>query len=218
MSATDWRVAATDTDPTGHDELDAPVDPERLLRTDETLQAAVGVGDGWLAVTSHRLLVFDPEGDGKHLRAPNRLNVGGVRATAAGDSRLLGLTARAAVYAVLLFGGWLLARQVGLASLLDVRQTGTEAAGLGALQSILSTVDALLGFLVTGLLAAAAVAGLAALGLGARYLQRRERTVRVDLVGGDAVELPVPSDADGERAARRVSEALDDDLTLPEDA
>jgi hypothetical protein len=88
VSATDERPAesgtdATATGTTGPDEPDAPVDPERLLRAGETLETAVG--RGWLAVTSHRLLVIDPDGGGKHLRAPNRLNVRDVRATAAGD-------------------------------------------------------------------------------------------------------------------------------------
>jgi hypothetical protein len=90
VSATDERPAesgtdATATGTTGPDEPDAPVDPERLLRAGETFETAVGVGRGWLAVTSHRLLVIDPDGGGKHLRAPNRLNVRDVRATAAGD-------------------------------------------------------------------------------------------------------------------------------------
>ena len=187
--------------------LDTPVAPERVLLGGESIEEVVGAGRGWLAVTSQRLVAFDPDGEGRRLHDPHRLNVDNVEATAAGDPWLLRWTARAGVYGVLLLGGGLLAQRFGLASLLDAGSSG------GTLAGIIGAVNTLL---ITGLLVGGLLVVLAAVVLGGVYLYRRERTLTVELAGDRTVEVAIPDDVDGEDAAVRVQEALADDLVVEE--
>jgi hypothetical protein len=209
-STGDWRPTddadAAEDDP-GDQEVDSPVQPDRLLHAGESLEAVVGAGEGWLAVTGQRLLAFDPAGDGRRFHDPHRLNVDGIAATTAGDPWLLRWTARAALYGVLLLVAGIAGQQFGLASVLD-------PGGTGPVGGIVAGLNALLSLLVTGLLAGGLLGVLAAVVLGGVYLYRRERTLTVDVAGERSFEVTVPDDMDGEDAAERLRGALSDDLTV----
>jgi hypothetical protein len=212
--------ADTDTDTTpgagaesesAAESVSATLQPEQYLLAGETVVERVDLGRGWVAATTHRVLVFDPEGEGRQFDSVDRPNVVGVRTTAGGDPDVLGHVSRAVLYAVSLFGGWLAARSVGLASLFSVPDAGGTP-GFGGLLSMLSLAGRLLTLLVDALLVGGVVATLAAAVLAAWYLRGRHPALVVDRAGDGDVTLRLPTAAAGDRAVEALERALADEL------
>lgn len=185
--------------------------PERYLLAGEAVVERVDLGRGWVAATTHRVLVFDPEGEGTRFDSVDRPNVVGVRTTTGGDPARLGYVSRAVLYAVLLLGGWLAARSVGLASLFSVPDA--DVTGIGGLLSMLSLAGRLLTLFVDALLVGGAVAALAAAVLAAWYLRGRHPALVVERAGDDDdVTLRLPTAVAGDRAVEALEQVLADEL------
>lgn len=188
--------------------------PERYLLAGESLVERVDVGRGWVAATTHRVLVFDPDGEGKRFEAIDRPNVVGIRTTSGGDQSTLGYASRAGAYGLLFLGGWIAARSFGLGSLFDVDAGVADAPGVDGLLSMLSLAGTLFDVLVTALLVGGVVAGGAAVVLFGRYYRSRRPTLVVERAGGDDVTLGLPSDGVGEQVVGTLERTLADELAV----
>jgi hypothetical protein len=201
---------------TTHSETDAGtrhrLPPERYLLAGETIVERYDVDAGWVAVTTHRLLVFDPDSRGRRFETVDRPNVVGVGTTGGGSRTGRRYAWRAGGYAIVLLGGGLLVRAAGLQSLFAAPETG--APGVDGVLSVLSLVGALVGLLVTLLFVAGGLAAVIALGLGAWYLRSREPTLVVERAGDDDIALRLPPTVDGERLVAGIGSALADELEI----
>jgi hypothetical protein len=181
-------------------------DPEALCYGGERVVERAPLGAGWAAVTTHRVLAYNPTADGRRFEAIDRPNVSDVTVDAAGDRRLLGWSLRAAVYGLAGLGGGVALRAMNLGETLSV----DASAGAAPVGSVLAVTDALAGalaLLTTLLLVGGVALVVGALGLLARYLRTRRPALVVERFGDDPVRLSAPR-GDGERAARALSIAL----------
>ena len=181
--------------------------PARRCYAGEDVVATEPLGAGWAAVTTHRVLAYNPAADGRRFEAVARPNVAGIDVDAAGETRLLGWGLRALLYGLAAVGGGLALRALNVAETLSMDTGATGAAPVG---SVLAVTDALAGALtvLTSLLLLGGV-GLVVGGLGllGRYLRTRHPALVVERYGDDPVRLSTPR-SDGERAARTLSAAL----------
>jgi hypothetical protein len=191
-------VAATSADGTS---------PERWLYAGESVVVTESLAAGWVAVTSHRLLVYTPGTDGPAFTTYERPNVAGVRLDSGGDDRYLAVLPRLVVYGLVSVGGWAAFRQAGLADLLAV-DAGDSLAVVG-MAGLFDTVRSGLQFLEVALL----VAGLSTLAgaavLGGLYLRSRASRLVVDAAGEEPVTHSLPDGvAAGSVSLDRVRRAL----------
>jgi hypothetical protein len=216
---TDERSAdESETDEPGSGAVDdshpATFAPDRYLLAGESLVDRVDVGRGWIAATTHRVLVFAPEAEGRRFDAIDRPNVVGIRTTGGGDPTLLGYASRAGAYGLLLLGGWIAVRAFGLGSLFDVGAGVADTPGVGGLLSMLSLAGTLFDVLVTALLVGGVVAVGAAAVLVWWYSRSRHPALVIERAGGDDVTLELPSAAVGERAVATLERTLADELAV----
>jgi hypothetical protein len=184
--------------------------PETLCYRGERVVERTPLDAGWAAVTTHRVLAYNPAADGRRFEAVDRPNVSDVAVDAAGDQRLLGWGLRAAVYGLAALGGGAALRAMNLGETLSMDPSSTGAAPVGSVLAVTDALAAALGVLTTLLLVGGVALVVGALGLLARYLRTRRPALVVDRFGDDPVRLSVPK-SDGERAARALSAALERD-------
>lgn len=184
------------------------MDPEDLCYAGEEVAARAPLGGGWAAVTSHRVLAYNPAAEGRRFEAVDRPNVQRVALDARGDRRALRWALRAAGYGVAGLVGGLALRRFDLGATLAV-DAGAGAAPVSGVLSVVDLLVAGLAALATLLLVAGGLLALVALLLGVRYVRTRRPTLLVDRFGADPVRVAAPR-SDGERAAARLSAALDD--------
>jgi hypothetical protein len=187
--------------------------PEDLCYAGEEVVTRAPLGRGWAAVTSHRVLAYNPGGESRRFESVHRPNVSGVSLDVRGDRLTLRWTLRAAAYGAAGLVGGLVLRRLELASALSVGADAGAGAGAVPLGGLLSVVDVLaagLAALATLLLGGGGLLLVVAALLGVRYVRTRRTTLLVDRFGGDPVRVPAPR-RDGERAATALSAALADD-------
>ncbi|MFB6123966.1 MAG: hypothetical protein ABEJ78_10970 [Haloferacaceae archaeon] len=180
--------------------------PGRWLYDGEALQATATLNDGWVAVTSHRVVAFDPDADGQSFTSLARPNVTDVRFDTAGDERYLRWSLRAGVYGLVALGGGVALDAANVASMLTVDADAT------ALSGVLSLVD----LFVTAIRLATAVslaAGVAllvvAVAVGALYARSRQPSFVLDRAGDDPIRYATTR-TEGRRAAAEIGAALGD--------
>lgn len=177
---------------------------ERWLYAGESVRAAEPLASGWVAVTTHRLLVYTPDTEGTPFASYDRPNVDGVRLGSDGDSTSLVWLSRLLVYGLVFVGGWAAFRQAGLATLLDV-DAGDSLAVVG-MAGLFDTIRTALQFLELALL----VGGLLTLTGAAvlSVLSLRSRTTHLVVDAGDGpVTHPLP-DGDETVSLDRIRTAL----------
>lgn len=177
--------------PTGPDPTADPASPDRWLYAGESVVARESLGAGWLAVTTHRLLVYTPGTDGPRFSGYDRPNVEDVRVDAGGDGRYLAVLPRVAVYALVLLGGWVAFGQAGLTDLLAVDAGGSLA--VVGMAGLFRTIRSALELLELALLGGGLLLSLAALALTGLYLRSRRAQVVVDVAGTGTVTLSLPA-------------------------
>jgi len=182
---------------------------EELLYDGESVQRAVRVGDGGVAVTSHRVLAFTPDRDGANFRQVDRPNVDGVEVRTGGQFRFLMQAVKAILIgAILVAAGMTLSFDdlVGNVSL-DAGGGAASAVGLGQIMGLLETMLTLFTLLDDLLL----LFGGLALALGAAvlavYLWSRETLLVISVAGGEDIELTAPEE-DREGVVDRVTAAV----------
>lgn len=192
------------TDPFGSS---AAYDPAALCYDGERVVERAPLGAGWAAVTTHRVLAYNPTADGRRFEAVDRPNVSDVSVDAAGDQRLLGWGLRAAVYGLAGLGGGVTLRAMNLGETLSLN-ANAGAAPVGSVLAVTDALAAALAVLTTLLLVGGVALVVVALALLARYLRTRRPALVVERFGDDPVRLSAPR-GDGERAARALSAALE---------
>jgi hypothetical protein len=193
-------------------ETDVSSAAARRCYAGEDVVASSPLGAGWAAVTTHRVLAYNPTTDGRRFEAVPRPNVAGIAVDARGDDRLLGWGLRALLYGAAAVGGGVALRAMGLARTLSVGGTVDGGGGVAPVGSVLSVIDLLLAALstLTSVLLVVGVAlGLAGLVLLSRYVLSRRTTFVIERYGDDPVRLAAPR-RDGERAVRALGDALTD--------
>jgi hypothetical protein len=164
---------------------------EELLYDGESIESEYPVDTASVYVTSHRVLVFTPDGDGENFRQVDRPNVGGVSLQGGGETKFRGMGIRAAVYGLFLVAaGLLLPIDSVIGDVGMPTETGQLGIGgvLGLMQSMLDllrSLDDLLQIFGALLLAFALVP------LGV-YLWSRERYLAIE-TAGDAGPIRVPA-------------------------
>ncbi|WP_248515675.1 hypothetical protein [Salinarchaeum laminariae] len=157
---------------------------DELLFDGESVESTVDVGAGTIVVTSHRVLVFTPEGDGPRYRAIDRPNVLGVEQRGVSPFDLFSKATKLGV------GGGLLVL-VGLVvdpEALFPRPDLSGAQGMG----VVDTVDSMLGVfyaLDLALLALGAVLSIVGVGLLTVQLATRKDRLAIEIAGEDDVVL-----------------------------
>ena len=178
---------------------------EDLLFQGETVEERTALGGSQLAVTTHRVLVFTPDAEGKTFDHADCPNVRGASVRTGGDPRYRDWMVRSAVYGLaMLSGGYLIDRNV-LSSLLDAAPSASGAAAVGI--GILDTVTAILSML-SGLLLLSGVAAVVAAGaLLWRYNTSRARELVIEVAGRDPIRVPV-TETEGESAVALLAKWL----------
>jgi len=166
------------------------------LRTNETIEETVPVGENGVVVTNQRVLVFMPNGEGQNFRAIERPNVEGARLTHVGEPGWLEYVGKGALAGVVCVGIGLTADFGGLFAVGSVSSQGAGAVGAGGLTQLLGQLNALLdvadeALLVGGLLALAVALG--ALGM---FIESRSYDLVIDVAGEDDCHVRAPASAD----------------------
>jgi len=179
---------------------------EELLYDGETVDEQVEVGTAAVVVTSHRVLVFTPKGDGPNFQQVDRPNVTGVSLQAGGDAKFLRQAARAALYGlILIVTGVLLPLDDVLSGVGLPSSTGQLGIGgiMGMFQQMLSLLRNLDDFmrLVGALLLLFAIVPMGV------YLWTRERTLEISVAGDEAIRIPAP-ETEREAIAERLEMAI----------
>lgn len=162
---------------------------EQLLFDGETIDTEVAVGPATVVVTSHRLLAFTPQADGKDYRAVDRPNVRDVerRAVYGLDYRERAIKL-GVVAAILLVVGVILDPE-SLLPKPDVSGAGS-AAGFGDVLGIVDRMIGLFHALDALLIGVGVLLAVVAVALGALQLSTRSVVLAVDVAGEDPITLP----------------------------
>lgn len=175
---------------------------DELLFQGEEIEEDIELDGARIAMTSHRILVLQPGGDGRHFDHADRPNVTDATVTTSGEPKYRDWTVRGAMYgAVLLVGGILLGYSGTLQQIANVQVDASPDAGavVQVLDLVVSTLELLAGgLLVSGILAMGATVGLMGL-----YVHTRRCELIIELAGRDPIRVPVDSE-EGERAANLI--------------
>lgn len=162
---------------------------DELLFDGESVRERVAAGSDGVVVTSHRVLVFTPEGDGANFRAVDRPNVTAVRAGTQGNAERLH---RAAVAGVGGFGALVLGLVLDFDSLVPnggVDIAGGGAAGIGGVLETIETLIRLFGLLDDLLTAVGLLLLLAAVALTGIYGAQRKPKLTIEVAGADDLQV-----------------------------
>jgi len=180
--------------------------PEALCFAGERVVERAPLGAGWAAVTTHRVLAYNPAADGRRFEAVDRPNVRGIDVDVSGDPRYPRWGLRAALYGLVGLGGGVALRALNVAGTLSVGETA-RSAPVGGVLAVTDAVAGAVATLATLLVGGGALLLLVAVALLGRYRRTRDPALVVDRFGDDPVRLPTPR-SDGERAATTLSAAL----------
>lgn len=171
------------------DRVEDLLDADERVEWEETLESTTFV------VTTRRLLVFTPGGDGPNYRAVDRPNVNRVERTTTGDRSWLKRATTPAVLAGLgLAGSQVLVLDGMLA--FDA-QTSDRVPGVGAVLGAFDTLQWVVDNFNEGLLVVGVLSLVLALVLAGTYLATRTTVLRVSVAGDDDVTIRVPENVDG---------------------
>ncbi|WP_132058016.1 hypothetical protein [Halorussus amylolyticus] len=177
-----------------------------MLFQGEEVEEELSVDGARIAVTTHRVLVFTPNGEGRRFDHEDRPNVLDASVETVGRDAYASWGAKSAVYGAVLLGGGVLLTASGVLERLDAAtpSEGAPDAGLGQFMGILP--DAF-GMFATGCLVGGGVLLVAAAALAAVYVSSRSKELVIERAGRDPMRVPLRND-DGEQVARRLRTAL----------
>ena len=177
-----------------------------MLFQGEEVEDEFTVEGARVAVTTHRVLVFTPEGEGRRFDHADRPNVVDATVETTGKDSYVGWGVRAGVYGTVLFGGGLLLKTSGILDSLGGVTPPDDAPGAGIAQ-LVSLLPKALGMLTTVLLVGGGLLVVGALALVGFYFSSRERELVIERAGRDPMRVPVRDD-DAEEVARRLRTAV----------
>lgn len=168
-----------------------------------------------IAVTTHRVLVFTPDGGGRRFDHADRPNVLDATVETTGHGSYAAWGIKSGIYGAVLLGGGLLLKTSGVLDQLAGTRPPDDVPG-GGIAQLVSSLPAALGALTDGLLVGGALLLAAALALVGLYLRSRERELVIERAGRDPMRVPVREE-EGERAARRLRAAVGTGSKSPSD-
>lgn len=186
-----------------------------MLFQGEEIEEEFTVEGARFAVTTHRVLVFTPDGDGRRFDHVDRPNVLDASVETAGRESYVEWSVKSGVYGAVLLGGGLLLEVSGVLDELAGAAVDGRAAGpdlpdfLSALPAVLAALTDV--FLAVGLLLVVVAAALTGL-----YYASRELELVIERAGRDPVRVPVDGE-EGEEAARRLRTAVGTGSKSPSD-
>lgn len=182
-----------DAPPVGVDEPTAgepALRPEACVYAGERVRASAELGAGWAALTTHRLLVYDPAAAGKRYVTVDRPNVADVDVGTTGGERWLAYAPQLLFYGVASLVVAFVVRAIDFGAATQVRQS--QLTGMESLVSMFELLVTGLAVLETGLFVAAfafLVAGIGAFGL---FWTVREPALVMRRAGDDTLRIPAP--------------------------
>ncbi|MCO8242872.1 MULTISPECIES: hypothetical protein [unclassified Haladaptatus] len=177
-----------------------------MLFAGEEIEEEIELEGARIAVTSHRLLAFMPEGEDRRFDHEDRPNVLDARVQAAGHPDYLSWCVRSFIYGLLLVGGGYLLDSSGL--LTDFGDTNTASAqAVAGVQGMVGTMVHAFSLLTSILLLVGGVLLLVAIILGILYLFTRSEELIIERAGRDPIRIPVDGN-EAEDAARRIRAAV----------
>ena len=163
---------------------------EQLTYDGEEITETVELGAGGVVVTTHRVLVFSPTGEGEAFSRVDRPNVTGIERIEAGERRFLFAGAKAgAVGAVLLVAGAVLPLD-SLVGDVEFGQAGGRI-GIGGVVGLLESILGVLRSIDTVLLVLGALAFLVAAAAFGWYLRTRAPQLRIERAGDEPLTLAI---------------------------
>ncbi|MGA9401466.1 hypothetical protein [Haladaptatus sp.] len=177
-----------------------------MLFAGEEIEEEIELEGARIAVTSHRLLAFMPEGEDRRFDHEDRPNVLDARVQAAGHPDYLSWCVRSFMYGLLLVGGGYLLDSSGL--LTDFGDTNTASTqAVAGVQGMVGTMVHAFSLLTSILLLVGGVLLLVGLILGVLYLFTRSEELIIERAGRDPIRIPVDGN-EAEDAARRIRAAV----------
>ncbi|MFB6133397.1 MAG: hypothetical protein ABEJ55_00220 [Halanaeroarchaeum sp.] len=178
-------------------------DLSTLLLAGETVEHRIEIDTATVAVTTHHLLVVDPEGTGANLRAIERPNVEEVSEERRGAEWLLAGGLKALVLGVAGMAG---SRVVDFGSVFgSVDPQALSTVGAGGFVSLIEWLVHVLSVLDVVLLGSGAALVVIGIGAVAGYVSTRDTVLLVRVAGDDDVRLSArrarPEDVDRVQSA-----------------
>jgi hypothetical protein len=173
-----------------------------MLFQGEEIEDEFTVKGARVAVTTHRVLVFTPDGDGRRFDHADRPNVLDASVETTGRSSYVGWGVRTGIYGTVLLGSGILLKSSGVLDQLDGTAPSTDAPGAEIAQMV-SLLPKLLGTLTNVLLVVGGLLLLAAVALVGLYYESRKRELVIERAGREPMRAPV-SGEDAERVARQL--------------
>ncbi|WP_225741192.1 hypothetical protein [Halorussus halophilus] len=178
---------------------------DSMLFQGEEVEEELTMEGARLAVTTHRVLVFTPDGDanGRLFDHEDRPNVLDANVQTSGRDAYAGWGVKSAVYGVVFLGGGFVVQSSGILNTLGEIKTPESGPGAGIAQ-FAATLPTVFTVLITGLLLVGGLLLLVAAGLGAFYYTSRSDELVIERAGRDPIRVPMQEGEEGEQIARRL--------------
>ncbi|WP_458208408.1 hypothetical protein [Haladaptatus sp. NG-SE-30] len=177
-----------------------------MLFAGEEIEEEIELTGARIAVTSHRVLAFMPEGGGRRFDHEDRPNVLDARVEPAGQQNYLSWSVRSLVYGTILLGGGYLITSSGILTQLGGTNT-PDGQVVGGVKQLVTFMIDMFSILTDVLLLVGGVLVFTALVLGSLYLSSRSEELVIERAGRDPICVPVDG-KEAEDAARRIRETL----------
>jgi len=186
-----------------------------MLFQGEEIEDELTVEGARVAVTTHRVLVFTPDREGRRFDHVDRPNVLGATVETTGQDSYVDWGVRSGVYGAVLLGGGLLLEVSGVLDEFEGAGAAEDVADSGISQ-VVSALPSALAALTTVLVAIGVLLVLGAAALVALYYTSREQELVIERAGRDPMRIPVHGE-EGEQAARRLRTAVGTGSKSPSD-
>ncbi|SIR51405.1 hypothetical protein SAMN05421858_2587 [Haladaptatus litoreus] len=177
-----------------------------MLFAGEDIEEEIELDGARIAVTSHRVLAFMPEGGGRRFDHADRPNVLNASVQPTGHDSYLSWVIRSVVYGIILLGGGFLINSSGIL----VRLGNTEAPNdqiIGGVGQMISSMAVMFGILTDAFLLIGGVLLFVGFVLGALYFVTRSEELVIERAGREPIYVPV-NGKEAEDAARRIRTTL----------
>jgi hypothetical protein len=177
-----------------------------MLFAGEEIEEEIELEGARIAVTSHRLLAFMPEGGDRRFDHEDRPNVLDARVQAAGRPDYLSWSVKSFVYGLLLVGCGYLLNSSGLLTEFDSTRSADQQILLG-IQQMVGTMVSAFSLFARVLLPVGGMLVLAAIVFALLYFMTRSEELIIERAGRDPIRVPV-NGSEAEDAARRIRAAV----------
>ena len=177
-----------------------------MLFQGEEVEDELSVEGARVVVTTHRVLVFTPDGDGRRFDHADRPNVVDATVETTGRDSYASWGVKSGVYGAVLLGAGVLLKSSGILDSLGAAASPEGASG-AEVSGLLGRLPQMLGALTDGVLIGGVLLLLAAGALTAMYLQSRKQELVIERAGRDPMRVPLLSD-DAEQIVDRLRTAI----------